>query len=134
MQVPDAGCRIEELVTLRHPSSRILHSIVSRLVESEDGPVARDQNRPLDEIRLLEHQGDGFPLRGRQRALLEYRAPSAQVVEKVVGIHVMLEERARRWLPVDVPLLDIDATLGQTTSGVPARRSGRLPVEDGLGH
>jgi hypothetical protein len=108
--------------------------IVRRFVESEDGPVARDQDRTLDEIGLFEHQRDGFLLRGGQAALFEDRAAPAQILEEVVGIDVLLQERPRWRLPVDVPFLDGNATLGQTTSGVPARRSRGLPVEDGLGH
>jgi hypothetical protein len=108
--------------------------IVRRFVESEDGPVARDQDRTLDEIGLFEHQRDGFLLRGGQAALFEDRAAPAQILEEVVGIDVLLQERPRWRLLVDVPFLDGNATLGQTTSGVPARRSRGLPVEDGLGH
>jgi hypothetical protein len=52
----------------------------------------------------------------------------------MVRIDVLLEERPRRRLLVDVPFLDRDAMLGQMTSGVPARCSRRLPVEDGRGH
>jgi hypothetical protein len=47
---------------------------------------------------------------------------------------VLLEELTGGRVPVDVDLLDVDATLGQKTSGVLARCSGRLRVEDRFGH
>ena len=45
---------------------------------------------------------------------------------------VLLEERAVGRLAVDVALLDVNLVLVQKTSGIAARRSGGLPVEDGL--
>jgi hypothetical protein len=52
---------------------------------------------------------------------------------------MLLEERAVRRIAVDVARLELDRMLLQKTSGVTARRSGGLPVEDvlmddGLGH
>jgi hypothetical protein len=50
------------------------------------------------------------------------------------GVDVLFEELAGRGVPVDIDLLDIDALLGQKTSGVLAGGSGRFGVEDRFGH
>jgi hypothetical protein len=47
---------------------------------------------------------------------------------------VLLEKRAIRRIPVDVTFFDVDLLLLQKTSGVSARRSRRLEIEDWLGH
>jgi hypothetical protein len=52
----------------------------------------------------------------------------------MIGLDVLLQERPRRRLPVDVDLLDVDACSVQITSGIPAGRSGGLPVEKGFRH
>src|SRR5262249_44100479 len=45
---------------------------------------------------------------------------------------VLLEELARRRIPVDIDLVYVHACVVQKTSGVFARRSGRLGVKGGL--
>jgi hypothetical protein len=52
----------------------------------------------------------------------------------VIRIDVLLEKLARRRVPVDVDLFDVDALCVQKTSGVLARRSGGLPVKGRFGH
>jgi 7-cyano-7-deazaguanine synthase len=52
----------------------------------------------------------------------------------MIRLDVALEELAGGRLAIDVPLVDVDALLLQKTSGVPAGRSGRLPVEGRFGH
>jgi hypothetical protein len=47
---------------------------------------------------------------------------------------VLLEERPVRRRPVDVDRLDVDTLLVQETPGILAGRSGRLGVEERLGH
>jgi hypothetical protein len=104
------------------------------LIEAKGDLRAAHEDRPLDEIRIFHHQVDGFLLRLRQRALLEYRAPRADKVQESVRIDVPFEKRAIRRRLVDVDLLDVDLLLVQETPGRFAGRSGRLPVERRLGH
>jgi hypothetical protein len=52
----------------------------------------------------------------------------------MIGLDVLLEERAIGRRLVDVDLLDVDLLLVQETPGVLAGRSGRLGIEDWLGH
>lgn len=104
------------------------------LVKTENRFRAADQDRPLDQIRLLHHQVDRFLLRFRQRPLLEHRAPPAHEIQEVLLADVLLEERAVGGSLVDVPLIDLDTMLLQKTSGVAACRSRGLPVKDRLGH
>jgi hypothetical protein len=47
---------------------------------------------------------------------------------------VFFEKGAIRRITIDVVLLDVDLVLLQKTSGVAARRSGGLPVEEWLRH
>ena len=111
-----------------------LELVVCLLVESEDRATTQDEDWPLDQVRLLEHQGDGLPLRRGQRALPEHRAAAADVLEEVRLVDVLLEKSARGRRPVDVTLLDLDPALCQMTSGILTGRSGGLPVEDRLRH
>jgi hypothetical protein len=50
------------------------------------------------------------------------------------GVNVPFEPFARRGLFIDVDLRDVDVGGCQKTSGVLARGSGRLGVENELGH
>src|SRR5215213_8649582 len=111
-----------------------LQCVVRLFVEPEDRAIVQHEDWPFDQVRLLEHQRDGLPLRRGQRALPEHGAAPADVLEEVRLVDVLFEKRARRRRPVDVPLLDFDPALCQMTSGVLARGSGRLPVEDRLRH
>ena len=111
-----------------------LELVVRLLVESEDRATTQDEDWPLDQVRLLEHQRDGLPLRRGQRALPEHRAAAADVLEEVRLVDVLLEKSARGRRPVDVTLLDLDPALCQMTSGILTGRSGWLPVEDRLRH
>jgi hypothetical protein len=104
------------------------------LVEAEHDLRSLDHDRPPDEIGILHHQLDRFLFRFRQRPLLEDRAPGADVVQKALGVDVLLEELARRRLLVDVDLVDVDLLLVQKTSGVFAGRSSGLGVERRLRH
>ena len=108
--------------------------VVRLLVESEGRPVVYDEDWPFDEVRLLEHQRDGLALRRGQRPLLEHGAAAAHIFEERRVADMLLEKRAGRRRAVDVTLLHVDPALCQMTSGVLAGRSGRLPVEDRLGH
>ena len=103
-------------------------------VEAKDNLRSADQNRPLDEIRLLHHQVDRLLLRFRQRPLLEHRAAAAHEVEKVLLVDMALEKRAVRRVLVDVTLVDVDPLLLQKTSGVSAGCSRGFPVEGRFGH
>ena len=103
-------------------------------VEPERHLRSADQNRAPDQVRLRHHQIDGFLLRFRQRTLLEHGTSRAHEIEKVVLVDVLFEERAIRWVTIDVALFDADSLLLQITSGVAARRSRRLPEEGRLGH
>jgi hypothetical protein len=49
-------------------------------------------------------------------------------------VDMLLQELAGWGVPIDVDLLDIEAFLGQKTSGVLTGRSGRLRIEDRFGH
>src|SRR4051812_46337722 len=100
------------------------------LVEPERHPGSVNQDWPPDEIWLLHHQIDGFLLRLGMRSLLEHRASSADEIEKPIRIDVLLEERSCRRLLVDVVFFNRDVLLVQITSGIAARGSGRLPIED----
>ena len=104
------------------------------LVEPEDHLRALDHDRTPDQVRVLDHQGDRFLLRLRQRPLLEDRTARADEIEEPLGVDVLLEELTRRWLLVDVDLLDLDPCRVQKTSGVLAGRSSRLGVERRLCH
>jgi hypothetical protein len=108
--------------------------VVRLLVEPERHLRAADEDRALNQVRLLHHHVDRFLLRSWQRALLEYRAARADEVEKAVPVDVLLEERAIRRVPVDVALFDVDLLLLQKTSGVTAGGSRRLPVERRFRH
>jgi hypothetical protein len=103
-------------------------------VEAERHLRAADENRPFDEVGLFHHQIDRLLLRLRQRPLLEHRAAGADVIQEPIGIDVLFEKRAVRRFAGDVALLDVDVMLLQKTSGVAARRSGGLPVEERLRH
>ena len=103
---------------------------VRLLVEPEGRLRAADENRPPDEVRLLHHQVDRLFLRLRQRPFLEDRAARADEVEEPLLVDMLLEERAIGRVPADVALLDVEVLLLQKTSGVAARRSGGLPVEE----
>jgi hypothetical protein len=107
---------------------------VPLLVEPEYGARAPDQDRPLDQVRLLHHQVDGFLLRPGQGACLEDGAAGAHEVEEVVRVDVALEKRPIRRITIDIPLFDIDLQLLQKTSGVSAGGSSRLPVQNRFGH
>jgi hypothetical protein len=111
-----------------------LQCVVRLFVEPEDRAILQHEDWPFDQVRLLEHQRDGLPLRRGQRALPEHGAAPADVLAEVRLVDVLFEKRARRRRPVDVPLLDFDPAPCQMTSGVLARGSGRLPVEDRLRH
>ena len=104
------------------------------LVEPEDHLRTFDQDRPLDQVRLLHHQIDGFLLRTRQRPLLPHRAARAHEVEKSLLVDVLLEEFTAGRILVDVDLLDSNVVRVQETPGVPASSSGRLCVEGELRH
>jgi hypothetical protein len=108
--------------------------LIRLLVESERHLRPANQNRPPDQIRIFHHQVDGLALGLRKRTLLEDRAARTHEIEKARGVDVLLEEVARGRRLVDVELLDLDLVLIQETPGVLARGSGRLCVEDRLGH
>ena len=107
---------------------------VTVLIEAEDYFRPLHENRAPDQVRIFQHQIDRFLFRARKRALLPHRTPCADVIEEVISFDVLLEERARRRLLVDVDLLQVQIGLGQETPGVPARGSGRLRVEDRTAH
>ena len=73
-------------------------------------------------------------LRLRQGPFFPDRTARAHVIEEASGVHVPFKPFARRGLFVDVDFRDVDIRDRQKTSGVLARRSGRLAVENGLGH
>jgi hypothetical protein len=104
------------------------------LVEAEDGFRSADEDGPPDQVGLRHHHVDRFFLRPRQRAILEDRTPRADEVEELRFVDVLFEELARRRMPVDVALLDLDALRVQKPSGVAAGRSGWFPEEGGLRH
>jgi hypothetical protein len=103
---------------------------VGGLVEAEGHPRPANQDWPPDEIGLRHHQVDRLLLGCRQRPCLEHRTAGAHEAEEIIAVDVLLEERAGRRRLVDVPFLDVGAELSQKTSGVLARRSSRLGVED----
>ena len=107
---------------------------VSVLVEPEDHVRAAHEHRPPDQVRLLDHQVDGFFLRSRQRALLEHRAARADEVEETVGVDMLLQEGPVRRGFVDVDRFDVDTLFIQETPGVLAGRSGGFGVEGRLRH
>ena len=111
-----------------------LERVIGLLVEPEDRAILQYEDRTFDQVRLLEHQRDGIPLRRGQGALLEHGTAAADVLEEVRLVDVLFEKRSRRRRPVDVTLLDFDSALCQMTSGVFAGGSGRLPIENGLLH
>ena len=104
------------------------------LVKAEDDGRSLYEDRPLDQVGIPHHQVQCFLLGSRQRALLEDRTASAHEIEKVLGVDVLLEEFAGRRLAIDIDLANLNTGCGQKTSGVPARRSGGLQVEDGWAH
>ena len=108
--------------------------IVRVLVEPERHLRSAHEDRTFDQVRLFHHEVDGLLLRLGQRPCLEYRAARAHEVEKAVFVDVLLEERAIRRCAIDVTFLDVNRVLFQKTSGVAARRSGGLPVEERLRH
>jgi 7-carboxy-7-deazaguanine synthase len=83
---------------------------------------------------VLHHQVDGLLLRARQGPLLEDGAARAHEVEKPFGIDVPLQKRTVRRLAGDVALIEVFLVRVQKTSGIPARRSSRLPVKGRLRH
>src|SRR6476661_6191097 len=89
---------------------------VACLVEPEDHLGTADQDRTLDEVRLLHHQIDRFLLRSRQRLPPEYRASSAHELQESILVDVPLEERTAGRLAVDVVFLDLDVLLRQKPS------------------
>jgi hypothetical protein len=111
-----------------------MSALVCCLVESEDDLRSAHQDRPLDQVRLLDHEVDRLLLRLRQRPLLEDGASLADEVEEVIRRDVLLEKCAVGRVTVDVDLVDVDVVLRQKTPGVPAGGSRRFPVEDRLGH
>ena len=113
---------------------RRLELPVLLLVEAEDHLRPLDHDRPPDQIRVLHHERDRLLLRPRQRALLEHRAARADELEKPFRVDMLFEELTRRWLPVDVDLVDVDACRIQKTSGILAGRSRRLRIERRLRH
>ena len=104
------------------------------LVEPEHDFRSFDENRPPDQVRVLDHHRDRLALGGRQRPLLEHRAAGADEIEEPIGVDVLLEKLPRRWFLVDVDLVDVDAGRIQKTSGILAGRSGRFRIEGRLGH
>jgi hypothetical protein len=104
------------------------------LVEAEYDFRSFDQNRALDHVGVLDHQIDGFLLGSRQRSLFEDRAALADEIEKMFGVDMALEEFPRRWLAVDVELVNLNAGPLQKTSGVAAGRSTRLPIKGRFRH
>jgi hypothetical protein len=103
-------------------------------MEPERHLRAANQDWSLDEVGLLHHQVDRFRLGLRQCARFEYGAARADELEEPVGIDMLLEKGSIRRVPVDVTFFDVDLLLLQKTSGVSARRSRGLEVEDWLGH
>src|SRR5215204_5011544 len=93
---PDAYHASPDISRRGQGSAAHLQPLVGLLVEPEDRARADDEDRALDEVWLREHQGDRFPLRRRQRTLLEDRAAAADVIEKVRLADVLLEEPAGR--------------------------------------
>jgi hypothetical protein len=108
--------------------------LVRLAIEAEHDHAPPDEDRPLDEIRLSDHEVDRFFLRLRQRTLLEHGAAPAHEVEEARRVDVRVEERPGRRIVDDVAFVDLDSALLQKPSGVAARGSGRLPIEERLGH
>src|SRR5258708_1101014 len=104
------------------------------LYDSERHLLAAYQNRPADRIRVLHHEIDRFLLRLRQRPFLEHRTTRAHKVEEAIRLDVLLEERARRRLLVDVELMNVDPRCVQKTSGILAGRSSGFRVERRFRH
>lgn len=103
-------------------------------IESEDGLVPVDEDRSFDEIGLLHHQIYRFLLRLWKRALLEYRTSRTDEVQEALLVDVAFEQGTVWRVLVDVALADVHPMRIQKTSGIAARGSGRLPVEDGAWH
>jgi hypothetical protein len=103
-------------------------------VEAKNCLRSAHENRPLDQVGLLDHEIDRFLLRLRQRPLLEDGTSRADEIEKMGFIDVLLEEGPIRRISVDVAFLDLDMVLLQKTSGVAACRSRGLQIEEGLWH
>jgi hypothetical protein len=104
------------------------------LVEPEDQLRAPDEDRALDQVRLLHHEVDRLFLRRRQGPLLEHGTAGAHELQKPLRVDVPFEERAIGRIAIDVAFFDVDAELVQITSGIAAGRSSRLPVKRGLRH
>jgi hypothetical protein len=104
------------------------------LIETEHDLGAANQDRPPDQIGLFHHQIDGFLFRLRQRAGLEHRTACADEIEEPRRVDVLFEKGPIRRIAVDVALFDLGLVLRQKTSGVPARRSCGLEIEDGFRH
>src|SRR5579872_4477616 len=65
------------------------------LVEAKRHLRPTHENRPPDEVRIVQHEVDRFLLRLRQGPLLEHRAARAHEVEEAVLVDMLLEELAR---------------------------------------
>ena len=107
---------------------------VHLLVEAEDDLRPLDQDRPLDQVRVLHHQVDRFLLRPRQRPLLEDRAARADEIEKCSGSMCFSRNSRSGGVLLMSICSTVDALLVQETSGVLAGRSGGFGVEGGAGH
>ena len=104
------------------------------LVEAERHRPAGDEDRPPDQIGLRHHQIDCFLFGLRQRPLLEHGTPRADEIQEPIRFDVLLETRSIGRIAIDVTLLDVELQLLQKTSGVAARRSGRLQIEQWFRH
>jgi hypothetical protein len=113
---------------------RTLELAVQVLVEAEYHFAAPDQNRPPNQVRVLDHEVDRFIFGLRQRPLLPDRASRADEVEKAGRVDVLFEEIPRGWLLVDVELVNVNAGLVQKTSGILACGSRWLRIEGWLRH
>jgi len=109
-------------------------SFVGVFVEAEGHLGSAYQDRTPDQVRILHHQIDGVLFRRREGTLLEYRAARADEVEETVLVDVLLQEVPCGRRLVDVDLFDRNLLCVQETPGVLARGSGRLRVEERLGH
>ena len=115
-----------------HDLRDLFQCLVRVLVEPEDHLRPSDEYRPPDEIWILDHEVDRFLLRFWQRPLLENGTSCADEIHEACRIDMALQEVTRRRLLVDVYFLNVHAGLVQKTSGILARRSGRLCIERGL--
>ena len=113
---------------------RRLESGVRVLIEAENHLRPFDQNRPADEIRIGQHQLNRLLLRLGQRPFLPGRTACADEIEEASTVYVLFEPFTRRRVFVDVDLRHVDVRSRQKTYGILARGSGRLGVENRLGH